>query len=126
MYSLQSLKNKYFRYKCNKICIGLVSCKPQNTSEISQSEKVKVLVTQSCPTLYNPMDWGTPGSSIHRISQVRIQEWVAISFSRGSSQLRDRTHDSCLISYIVGRFSTSELLYSRHCEGLNGKESKRE
>ena len=42
-------------------------------------------VTQSCPTLYDPMDCSPPGSSVHGISQARILKWVAISFSRGSS-----------------------------------------
>ena len=46
---------------------------------------MKVLVTQSSPTLYNPMDCSLPGSSVHGILQARILEWVAISFSRGSS-----------------------------------------
>ena len=52
-------------------------------------EKVKVLVTQLCPTLCNPMDCSQLGSSVHGILQARILEWVAISFSRGSSQPRD-------------------------------------
>ena len=38
-------------------------------------------VTQSCPTLSNPMDYSLPGSSIHGIFQARVLEWVAISFS---------------------------------------------
>ena len=46
-----------------------------------------------------------PGSSVHGIFQVRILEWVAISFSRGSSQPRDWTWVSCL----VGGFFTTEL-----------------
>jgi len=58
-------------------------------------------VTQSCPTLCNPMDCSLPHSSIHGIFQARVLEWVAISFSRGSSQPRDRTHvqTSTWISY---------------------------
>ena len=44
-----------------------------------------------CLTLCDPMDCSPPGSSIHGIFQARILEWVAISFSRGSSQPRDRT-----------------------------------
>ena len=40
--------------------------------------KVKVLVTQSCPTLDNPMDCSLPGSSVHGILQARILQWVAI------------------------------------------------
>ena len=39
--------------------------------------KVKVLVTQSCPTLCDPMDCSPSGSSVHRILQARILEWVA-------------------------------------------------
>ena len=53
-------------------------------------------VAQSCPTLCNPMDCSPPGSSIHGILQARILEWVAISFSRGSSQPRDQTQVSCV------------------------------
>ena len=54
--------------------------------KISESE-----VAQSCPTLCNHMDCSLPGSSIYGIFQARILEWIAISFSRGSSQPRDRT-----------------------------------
>ena len=42
------------------------------------------------------MDCSPPGSSVHGISQARILEWVAISFSRASSQPRDQTHISCI------------------------------
>ena len=62
----------------------------------------KVLVTQLCPTLCNPMDCSLPGSSVCGISQARILEQVAIPFSRGSSQPRDRIWVSC----IAGRFFT--------------------
>ena len=50
---------------------------------------LECLITQSYLTLGNPMDCSLPGSSVHGIFQVRILEWVAISFSRGSSQPRD-------------------------------------
>ena len=56
-------------------------------------------VAQSCPTLGDPMDCSLPGSSVHGIFQARVLEWVAISFSRGSSRPRDRTQ----VSRIVGR-----------------------
>ena len=46
---------------------------------------------QSRPTICNSLGCSQPGSSVHRISQTRILEWVAISFSRVSSQPRDRT-----------------------------------
>ena len=51
-------------------------------------------VAQSCPTLCNPVNCSLPGSSVHRIFQARVLEWVAISFSRGSSQPRDQTRVS--------------------------------
>ena len=51
---------------------------------------------QSCPTLCNPMDNSLPSSSVYGILQARILEWVAMPFSRGSSQLMDGTR----ISYV--------------------------
>ena len=60
------------------------------------SGNVCVKVTQSCPTLCNPMDYSLPHSSVHRILQARILEWVAIPFSRGSSRPRDWSHVSCV------------------------------
>ena len=44
-------------------------------------------VAKSCPTLCHPMDCSPPGSAVHGILQARILEWVAISFSRGSSHI---------------------------------------
>ena len=43
-------------------------------------------VAQLCQTLCNPMDYSLPGFSIHGIFQARVLEWVATSFSRGSSR----------------------------------------
>ena len=62
----------------------------------------KVLVAQLCPTLWDPMDYSPPGSSIHGILQARILEWLAMPSSRRSSRPRDRTQVSC----ITGRFFT--------------------
>ena len=56
-------------------------------------------VAQSCPTLCDPMDCSLPGSSIPGILQAGILEWVAIFFSRRSSQPRDQTW----VSRIAGR-----------------------
>ena len=53
--------------------------------------KLKALVTQSCQTLCDPMNCSPPGASDHGIFQARILEWVAISFSRGSSPPKDQT-----------------------------------
>ena len=57
-------------------------------------------VTQPCPTLCKPMDCSLPGSSVHRIFQSRVLEWVAVSFSRASSWPRDWTW----LSHIAGRY----------------------
>ena len=46
--------------------------------------------------LCDPMDYSPPGSSVHVILQARILEWVAISYSRTSSQARDQTQVSCI------------------------------
>ena len=54
-------------------------------------------VAQPCPTLCDPMDCSLPGSSVHGIFQARVLEWIAISFSRGSSQPRDRTQASRIV-----------------------------
>ena len=59
---------------------------------------------QSYMTLCDPVDYSPPGSSVHGILQARTLEWVAISFSRGSSQPRDQAWVSC----IAGRFLTTE------------------
>ena len=63
----------------------------KNTQKESETE-----VAQSCLTLCDPMDGCLPGSEIHGIFQARILEWAAISFSRGSSQPRDRTCVFCI------------------------------
>ena len=56
---------------------------------------------QSCPTLWDPMDCSRPGSSVHGISQAKILEWVAISFSRGSFRPRDQTNVSCIAGGLI-------------------------
>ena len=61
-------------------------------------------VTKSCRTLWDPMDWSLPDSSVHGISRVRILEWVAITFSRGCSQPRDWPQVSW--EFIAGGFYT--------------------
>ena len=53
------------------------------------SNSPQVLAAQLCLTLCNPMDYSPLGSSVHRILQARILEWVAIPSSRGSSQPSD-------------------------------------
>ena len=67
-------------------------------------------VAQSCLTLCDPVDCSPPGSSIHGILQARILEWVAISFSRGSSRPRDRTQVSCITRRCFNLSATREAI----------------
>ena len=58
--------------------------------------EVKVKVTQSCPALCDPMDYTVQG-----ILQARILEWVAIPFSRGSSQPKNQTQVFCVAGRVT-------------------------
>ena len=78
------------------------------TSNMCCVVKVKVLVTQSCPTLWDPMDWSPSGSSGHGIFQARILAWVAIPFFRWSSQPRNRTQVSCIAGWFFTIWATRE------------------
>ena len=70
----------------------------------------RVLVAWSCLTLCDPVDCSPPGSSVHGVLQARILEWVAIPFSRGSSQPRDQT----LVSCTADRFFTMGAIRKAH------------
>ena len=57
---------------------------------------------QLCPTLWDPVDCSPPGSSVCGTLQARTLEWVAISFSGGSSWPRDRSSSSCVLHWQEG------------------------
>ena len=78
--------------------VGCLSCPTQNRLWKGTPTKGIAKVTQLCPTLCNPMD-----STAHGILQASILEWVAIPFSRGSSQPRDWTQ----VSHVAGGLFTS-------------------
>ena len=82
-------------------------CLPSDMLSEWHAQWVTCSGTQSCPTLCDPMDCSPPSSSVHGILQARILKWVAISFSRRSSQLRDQTRVSDVSC--IGR----QILY--HC-----------
>ena len=91
---------------------------------LKDSNHQKVKVTQSCPTLCDPMD-----CTVHVILQARILEWVAFPFSRGSSQPRDLTQVSCIaggfFAIIRGHYKmkTSDLeMFVRHTLQHTGTE----
>ena len=66
-------------------------------------------VAKTCLTLWDPMDRSLPGSSVHGIFQAVVLEWIAISFSRGSSQPRDRTRVSCIVDRRFTIWATREV-----------------
>ena len=61
---------------------------------------------QSHPTICDPMDYSLPGSSVHRIFQARIMEWVASFSSSGSSEPKDQTHVYRTSCIAYGFFTT--------------------
>ena len=71
-------------------------------AELSGKPQSKSVSRSVVSDFLHPMDCSPPGPSVRGILQARILEWVAISFSRGSSQSRNRTWISC----IAGRFFT--------------------
>ena len=69
------------------------------------------MLTQSCPTVCDLLDSSLPGSSVPGFLQAKMLEWVAISYFRGSSRPKDRTHvscDSCIGSWILYHCATWE------------------
>ena len=82
-------------------------------------------VSKLCPTLCDPMDCSPKGSSVHGISQARILEWVAISFSRGSSWPRDWICISYNGRWALHHWAAREAIKTDHMdsvgEGEGGK-----
>ena len=66
-------------------------------------------ITQSYLTLCNPVDCSLPGFSVHGIFQAIVMEWIAISFSRGSSQPRERTQVSHIVDRCLTIWATREV-----------------
>ena len=72
---------------------------------------IDLLVTQLCLTHCNPIDCSLPGSSVHRILQARILEWVAMPFSRESSKPRNWTQVSRIAGRLFIVWATQEALH---------------
>ena len=97
-----TLLNPSFIFKDPCDYFGSTLIMQDNIPILSSADEWVSEVAQSCLTLCDPVDCGLPGSSVHGILQARILESVAISFSRGSSRLRDQTQ----VSLIAGRLFT--------------------
>ena len=95
------------------ICICIYNLLFQSLAKLGGNGLVAVL-SYSC----DPMDCSLPSSTVHEISQARILGWVAISFSRGSLQPRDRTCVSCVSC--MGRW----ILYHQHHLAITSPEHR--
>ena len=82
---------------------------------------VLMLVTQSFLTLCDPMDCSPPGFSLHRFLQSKVLEWVAIPFSRGSSQPQDWTQISCIASRFFAVWASREIIYKIRVTDVDNK-----
>ena len=78
-----------------------------------EERKKESEVTQSCPTLCNPVDCSLPDFSVHGILQATILEWVVTSFSRGSSPPRDQPRVSCIAGRCFILWATREALLGK-------------
>ena len=87
---------------------------PEHYSWVCQTMHVQAKSLPSRPTLCDPMDCSLPGSFAHGILQARIVEWVAISYSRGSSW---PSYKLCLISPALGGgFFTTSTTWEDLCQ----------
>ena len=72
-------------------------------------------IAQSCLTLWEPMDYGLPGSTVHGIFLARILRWIAIPFSRGFSWHKDQTQVCCIAGRCFTIWATRKDLSSYTC-----------
>ena len=79
------------------------------TDFLPRSYESESEVAQSCLTLCDSMDCSLPDSSVHGIFQAIVLEWIAISFSRGSSRPRDRTWVSRIVDKHFTVWATREV-----------------
>ena len=96
-----------------------MSCDPVCSTNVKLS--YLYLVTQSCPTLCNPMNCSLPGFSVHGVLRTRILEWFAVPSFRGPSQARDQIQ----ISHNGDRFFISwATREAQNCLGVQGKKKR--
>ena len=121
MLALMSVKNRHTKGRL-ETCLARGTTPEMRSNQVKSMEgslycepfcsdmylRPKMLFTQSWMTLCDPMDCSLTGSSVHEILQARILGCVAMPFSRGSSQPRDRTYVSCFTGRYVTIWATRE------------------
>ena len=112
-----------YRYiKLNVITIKIIC--HLFSSFLSKRKDCCCLVSKSWLTLWNPVDCSLPGSSVHGVSQARMLEWTAVSYSRGSSWPRNGTCISCTGGYILYHWATWEV-QKKECFHMHKKGRKK-
>ena len=114
--SIKKLEHKNYLYcfflAIVRFCIikfNKIVCLRQIVFGDQREQKKESEVAQLYLTLCDPVDCSLPGSSIHGIFQARVLEWVAISFSRGSSRPRDQARISRIVDRRFTVWATREL-----------------
>ena len=86
--------------------LGRVIRRPINIHHKYATTLLLCMLAPSCPTFCDPMNCSPSGSSVHKISQARLLEWVVISLSRGSSWPSDQTRVSCIGRHVLYCWAT--------------------
>ena len=110
------IDGKSWTCKCSGLRDPSVSCCPEQLYFGS--------VAQSHQTLGNLVDCSPPGSSVHGVLQVRILEWVAISYSRGSSQTRDQPMSPALADRFFTTMPPGKPMLSNNTEQMMTREKQ--
>ena len=119
---LLQLKKKKLRFSnFEELVKNEIYCKNKYSLKNIYALCVHAKTLQLCPALCDPMDCSLPNSSVRGILQARILEWIAISFSRGSSWPRDWTMVSCIAGRLFTTWATRETR-----EWIAGHSSKAE
>ena len=114
--SCQIMEKKKTLWYCKVISLQLIIIKKKIKKNCSVGEKKPsmhsfcLVHTHSCVNLWDSMDYRQPGSTVYGVFQARILEFIAISFSRRSSQLRVQTQVSCTTDRFFAIWSTREAL----------------
>ena len=109
--AIQAYLKKQEKSQINNLTLHLKQLEKEemkNPRVSRRKVKSESVVTQSCPTLSNPMDCSPPGSSIHGIFQARVLEWGATAFSVGNAS-PGQNYSEC------GLWTDARLLMVHYC-----------
>ena len=108
------------KINCTHI-LNIYSCLFFKVTENMNLNEKPIVIVQSLSHFWvfcDPMDYNSPDSSVYEISQARMQQWIVIFLSRGSSRPRDQIHVFCISRWF---FTTSEKAMAPHSSTLAWK-----